>query len=63
MSNISNKELKEFLTLIHGEEFTLESEQKAEALLPILDDQREKLFEDIKTTQKAFAAKFNIILL
>jgi len=62
MNNIANKELKEFIGIIHADEFTPESEQRAEALLPILDDEREKLFAETESQQKLFAAKFNITI-
>lgn len=62
MNNIANKELVEFINLIRTEDFTLEKEQKAEALIPALDDEREKLFAETEKAQGAFADKFNIII-
>jgi len=63
MEKIGNNELKEFIKIIRAEELTVESEQRAEALIPILDDEREKLFDEIQNAQDAFASKFNITLI
>jgi hypothetical protein len=62
MNNIANKELKEFINIIRAEEMTVEGEQRAEALIPILDDEREKLFDETEKAQGSFADKFNIII-
>jgi len=62
MNGISNKELKEFINIIRADEMTLESEQRAEALLPALDDTREKLFSETEAAQTGFAAKYNIMI-
>jgi hypothetical protein len=62
MNNISNKELKEFINIIRAEEMTIEGEQRAEALIPMLDDEREKLFAATETAQSSFATKFNITI-
>lgn len=62
MNNIGNKELKEFINIIRAEEMTIEGEQRAEALIPMLDDEREKLFSATEAAQTAFAAKFNIVI-
>lgn len=62
MNNISNKELKEFINIIRAEEMTIEGEQRAEALIPMLDDEREKLFSATESAQSSFATKFNITI-
>lgn len=62
MNNIGNKELKEFINIIRAEEMTIEGEQRAEALIPALDDERERLFSATEAAQNAFAAKFNIVI-
>jgi transposase len=62
MNNISNKELKEFINIIRAEEMTIEGEQRAEALIPMLDDEREKLFSATENAQSSFATKFNITI-
>ena len=62
MNNVANKELKEFINIIRADEMTVESEKRAEELIPILDDQREKLFDETEKVQNAFADKFHIII-
>lgn len=63
MEKIGNNELKEFVKIIRAEELTVEGEQRAEALIPVLDDERERLFDEIQKSQDAFATKFNIIII
>lgn len=61
MNGVANNELKEFLKITHSE-ITVESEQRAEDLIPILDGKRETLFAETEKTQNAFADKFHIVI-
>jgi hypothetical protein len=63
MNKIGNNELKEFINIIRAEEMTVAGEQRAEALIPVLDDEREKLFDEVEKSQNAFADKFHIIII
>src|SRR5688572_2160130 len=63
MQKIGGNELKEFINIIRAEEMTVAGEQRAEALIPILDDERERLFDEIEKAQNAFADKFHIIII
>ncbi len=63
MEKVANNELKEFFNIIRGKEITLADEQRAEALIPILDGVRERLFDEMEKSQDAFADKFHIIIM
>jgi hypothetical protein len=63
LNKISKKELPAFLKLIHAKGgLTPENEKKAEALIPILDDQRETKFAAIERFQEDFAAQHNFTI-
>jgi hypothetical protein len=58
MNNVSKKELPTFLKLIRAKNgLTAENEKKAEALIPILDGRRERLFSEFENVQAVFAAE------
>jgi hypothetical protein len=63
LNKISKKELPTFLKLIHAKGgLTPENEKKAEALIPILDDQRETKFAAIERFQEDFATQHNFTI-
>ncbi len=58
MNSVSKKELPTFLKLIRAKGgMTPENEKKAEALIPILDGKREKLFAEFESIQMIFATE------
>jgi hypothetical protein len=59
MNTISKKELPDFIRLIRIGELTESKRKEATALLPILDNKREKLFALIEKAQAAFAKKYH----
>ncbi len=63
MEKLGKNELKEFIQIVRGDKFTLEGEKRLDELTPILDDERKKLFDDLKTAQKDFASKFHLIMI
>lgn len=63
LNKISKKELPKFFKLIYGKgTLTPEREKQAEALIPLLDERREYLFNQIESAQAAFAAQHNFAI-
>lgn len=59
MNDISGKELKEFLNLLHA---SSPDQTRMDELIKILDEDRESKFHLVTVSQQLFAAKYNLQL-
>ncbi len=59
MDRIAKKEIPEFMKLIFSDDIlSTKSQNRLDELVPLLDDKRTQLFDQVKEVRKTFAKKF-----